>query len=121
MISTPKVIEAIIQSLPNKLDLDIYAENIPDMLPPKISSHKTDESFTPELLICSKDLTHVFSIETEPRTTLTDSFLLKVKLFSKHAQKNAGKLYIVAKSNFISKARIKLKNQYDNIGYLIIQ
>jgi hypothetical protein len=121
MISTPQVIEAIIQSLSNKPELDIYAENIPSMLPPKIFSQKTDESYTPEMIIKSKNLLHIFSIEIKPSKTLSDSYLQKVRLFSLHAQKNDGKLYIVAKGNFISQAKVKLKDKYDNIDYLTIQ
>jgi hypothetical protein len=121
MISTPKVIEAIIQSLPNKSGLDIYAQHIPDMIPSKITSSNTNQSFTPEMVVKSKDLMHVFSIEIKPAKTLSDSYLQKVKSFSLHAQKHDGKLYIVAKGNFIRQAKVQLADKYDNIDYLTIQ
>jgi hypothetical protein len=121
MATTPQIVEAIIQSLPNKSQLDIYATEIPNMRPPKITSLKTKQSYTPDMVIKSKDLMHIFSIETNAPVVLSDSFLKKVQLFSIHAEKHAGRLYIVAKSNFISKVKVTLKNKYRNIDYLTIQ
>jgi hypothetical protein len=121
MITTPKVIEAIIQSLPNKSELDIYALNIPNMRPRKLVSQKTNESFTPDMVIKSKDLTHVFSIEIEKSKNLNDSFLQKARLFSLYAQEHNGKLYIVGSSRFISLVKPELRFKYDNVDFLTIQ
>jgi len=121
MATTPQIVEAIIQSLPNKSQLDIYAPEIPNMRPPKITSLKTEESYTPDMVIKSKSLMHIFSIETDLPITLSDSFLKKVRLFSIHAEKHDGRLYIVAKSNFISKTKVTLKDKCSNIDYLTIQ
>ena len=81
MISTPKVIATIIQSLPNKSDLDIYARDIPNMLPPKITSRETDESYTPDMLVKSKKIVYVFSIDTGEAGSLGDSFFQKIQAF----------------------------------------
>jgi hypothetical protein len=121
MTTTPQVIDAIIESLPNNSGLDIYAQNIPNMQPPKLTSEKTEQSFTPEMLIKTKDFTHIFSIETKESKSLTDSYLDKIRLFYLHTKESNGKLYIVAKSDFLSKAKVELKKEYDDIDYLKIE
>ena len=121
MTTTPQIIDAIIESLPNNSALDIYAQNIPNMQPPELTSEKTEQSFTPEILIKTKEFTHIFSIETKESKTLTDSYLEKIKLFYLHAEESNGKLFIVAKSDFISKAKVELEKEYDSIDYLEIE
>ena len=121
MISTPKVIATIIQSLPNKSDLDIYARDIPNMLPPKITSRETDESYIPDMLVKSKKIVHVFSIDTGEAGSLGDSFFQKIRLFSMYASEHNGKLYIAGGRKFIARVKPKLRGKYENVDFLTIQ
>lgn len=121
MILISKIIATIIQSLPNKSDLDIYALDIPNMLPPKIISRKNDEANTPDMLVKSKDTKRVFSLNTDEYGSLNDSFLRKARLFSLNASEHIGMLYIAGGRKFIALAKPKLKGKYENIDFLTIQ
>ena len=121
MILISKIIATIIQSLPNKSDLDIYALDIPNMLPPKIISRENDEAYTPDMLVKSKDIEHVFHIDTDEVGSLSDSFLQKARLFPLYANDHSGKLYIAGGRKLIVLAKPKLKGKYENIDFLTIQ
>jgi len=120
MILTSKIIAPIIQSLPNKSDLDIYALDIHNMLPPKIISRENDEAYTPDMLVKSKDIEHVFHIDTDEVGRLSDSFLQKAR-FPLYANDHSGKLYIAGGRRLIVLAKPKLKGKYENIDFLTIQ
>lgn len=121
MITKKTAINALLDALPNKSELEIYAPNIPYKKPPKIVSEERNETYVPEMIIKSKSFTHVISVETDKPSEIDDEYLDKARLFAEYAEDNNGKLYIVARSSFISKVKPELKEESRNIDYLTIK
>jgi hypothetical protein len=120
MITKNNIINTIIDSFSSEPGLDIYAQNLPHKQPPKLISEKTSKAYVPEIVIRSKNYTHIISVETDQPSMIDDSYIDKAKFLSEYAEQKNGTLYIVAKGSFISKIKPELETEENNINYLVI-